>query len=69
MPPLTEVSGHRVPQQSDVVELPVGGKKKKRRKGAEKKGREGEGEVRQRRERKGQKKKKIRKMSLINYCT
>lgn len=30
VPPLTEVSRHWVPQQSDVVELPVGGKKKKK---------------------------------------
>lgn len=28
VPPLAEVSRHRVPQQSDVVELPVGRRKK-----------------------------------------
>lgn len=44
MPPLTEVSRHWVPQQSDVVELPVGGLKKvggKEGKGQKKRGQKG----------------------------
>lgn len=50
VPPLTEVSRHWVPQQSDVVELPVGGKKKKvgekEGKGQKKGGQKGEVEER-----------------------